>query len=164
VQLMINTKWRAAAGGPDMASKLAIKDERVPTEDQRVMEADVLSTGSSDYWEELCTWLRKELKGISTSVERREGKCSRLESHFHPLEDFATRITPNGVRTLAITVRTNGHTRTFEVAGPDSVTAKRNAAGRLTSVEIRNAEGALVLHFCGPVPVSRPFTANSWGE
>lgn len=147
-----------------MTSKMAIQDERVPTEDQRVMKADVLPPGTPDYWEELCAWLRKELKGVSASIERREGKCSKLESHFHPLEDFATRITPNGVRTIAITVRTNGHTRTFEVAGPDSVTAKRNAAGRFTAVEIRNSEGALVLHFCGPVPASPPFTANSWGE
>lgn len=147
-----------------MTNKMAIPDERVLTDDQQVIEADVLSTASPAYWEELCAWLKKELKGVSASVERREGKCSRLESHFHPLEDFATRVTQNGVRTLAITVRTNGHTRTFEVAGPDSVTAKRNAAGRLTAVEIRNPEGALVLHFCGPLPAPSSFTANSWGE
>lgn len=147
-----------------MTSKMAIPDARVPTEDQRVMNAEVLSTEAPGYWETLCAWLREELKGISTSIERREGKCSRLESHFHPLVDFATRVTPNGVRTIAITVRTNGHIRTFEVAGPDSITIKRNAAGRLITVEIRGPEGALVLHFCGPVPLSSSFSANAWGE
>jgi hypothetical protein len=143
---------------------MAIQDKPVPIRHQRETKADVLATGTPAYWEALCAWLNQELKGISASVERREGKCSRLESHFHPLEDLATHVTPNGVRVVAITLRTNGHTRTFEVAGPNSVTAKRNAAGALMTVEIRNQEGALVLHFCGSVPASPSFSANAWGE
>jgi|SRR6185437_6640862 len=94
------------------------------------MKPAVQMTVSPDDWEELCRWLTNALHGIAASVERREGGNSRLESHFHPVENLAIRVTANNVRTIVITVRTNGHTRAFEIAGPDSVTLKRNPAGR----------------------------------
>ena len=148
-----------------MIDKATAKFEQgTRTQDASVMKPAVQMTVSPDDWEQLCRWLTNELHGIAASVERREGSNSRLENHFHPVESLATRVTANSVRTIVITVRTNGHTRAFEIAGPDSVTLKRNPAGRPRTLEIRNAEGAIVLHFCGPFPVMPRSTANAWGE
>lgn len=136
-----------------------------PTEDSIVLKPALEMTVSPENWETLCTWLTNELHGVAGSVERRAGSSSRLENHFHPVESFLARLSTNNVRIIAITVRTNGHTRTFEIAGPTSVTLKRNPAGRPTMLEIRGAEDAIVLHFCGPIPTPFPAaSANSWGE
>lgn len=129
-----------------------------------VMKPNVSKTHSPAYWEAFSNWLTNELKGVSASLERLEQNCSRLESHFHPLESITARVALNEVRTITITLRTNGHTRSFEIAGPDSVTVTRNPAGRITTVAIRNPEAALVLHPCGPLPVPCAFSANAWGE
>lgn len=124
----------------------------------------ISTAGSEIDWKSLCVWLTHDLHDVAVSVERREGKCSRLETHFHPLESFATRVTPNGVRIVTVTVRTNGHSRAFEIPGPNSVTVRRNPAGRATRAEIRNDEGSIIMHFCGPLPIQATSSANAWGE
>lgn len=122
------------------------------------------TAGSEIDWESFCLWLTNELHGVAVSLEQREGTCSRLESHFHPLENFTTRLTPNGVRIVTVTIRTNGHSRAFEISGPNSVTVRRNPAGRTTRLEIRNDEGSFVLYFCPPLPAPPTLSANAWGE
>jgi hypothetical protein len=138
--------------------------EQTKSNDSPITKPAAPATRAPNYWETLCIWLTNELYGVSASVERRERNCSRLESHFHPLERFTTRVTSNGVRVIAIGVRTNGHTRVFEVAGPNSVTFRWNSAGRPKAVEIRNEEGVIILHFCGAVPAAPASSANAWGE
>jgi|SRR5690242_5772183 len=148
-----------------MTDKMTAKFEQgTRTHDVSVMKPAIQMTVSPEDWEELCRWLTNALHGVAASVERREGGNSRLESHFHPVENLAIRVTANNVRTIVITVRTNGHTRAFEIAGPDSVTLKRNPAGLPKTLEIRNAEGAIVLHFCGLFPAMPRSSANAWGE
>ena len=147
-----------------MANNIAATLETHGTDDPAALKANLPITDSPAYWETLCSWLTSELKGVSASLERLEQNCSRLESHFHPLESITTRVASNEVRTITITLRTNGHTHAFEIAGPDSVTVTRNPAGRITTVAIRTPEAALVLHSCGPLPVPCAPSANAWGE
>lgn len=148
-----------------MATKAIVAAELRPgTGDPRGMNEGVPAADSPVYWESLCIWLTNELKDVSATLVRLEQNTSRLESHSHPVESVTTRLTPNGVRTIAIALRINGQNRTFEIAGPNSVSITRNSAGRVTTVAIRNYEGAIVLHLCGPLPVSCAPSANAWGE
>jgi hypothetical protein len=145
-------------------SMAATLETRPRTGDSITMRPEPPVSDSPAYWQALCSWLTNQVQGISVSIERRDGKLARLESHFHPLQSISTHLTPNGVRTIAMTVRTSGHLRAFEVAGPDAVTVKWNPAGRLTRIEIHNQEGAMVLHFSVPLPAQPSASSNAWGE
>jgi len=103
--------------------------------------ADLDHSRAETSWESLCDWLTRELHGMETTIERRDkGGDWVVECLSFPLESVTTR-TSNGVPIISIGVRMNGHTRLFEIAGPDSAGVRRNAAGWPIRVELGYAEG-----------------------
>lgn len=116
-------------------------------------------------WPAFCGWLTTALRGVKTTVVRDEGADSPMVDCLdRPLEQIEAVVLPNAVTAIKITVRMNGKSHFFEVAGPSWLRLHYNAAGLPTTVEIGYAEGRLALRFNGPPASGAVFTANSWGE
>src|SRR5215468_6198732 len=81
-------------------------------------------------WQILCAWLTHDLKGMETTIERRAPNGEWVvECVSYPLESVSTRWTRHGVQVIAIKLKVNGNIRLFEVAGPNALDVRRNAAG-----------------------------------
>jgi hypothetical protein len=116
-------------------------------------------------WEVLCGWLAQDLRGMMTTIERREkGGDWVVECLSYPLESVTTRQTANGVRVISISIRMNGACKLFEISGPNSIGLRRNAAGWPIRVELGYEEGQVVLLFSGQMDPQRRSSRNSWGE
>ena len=116
-------------------------------------------------WETVCDWLTRDLHNLEATIER----CSKagewvVECVSYPLESVTTHETQNGVRVILIGVRIGGKTKLFEVAGPNSLGVRRNAAGWPIRIELGYEEGQLVLIFSGQIDPQRRSSSNSWGE
>lgn len=120
---------------------------------------------TSTGWETLCGWLNQDLRGMMTTIERREKDGDwMVECLSYPLESVTTRQTSNGVRVMSISIRMNGASKLFEISGPHSIGLRRNAAGWPIRVELGYEEGQLVLLFSGQMDPQRRSSSNSWGE
>jgi hypothetical protein len=118
-----------------------------------------------DKWESLCGWLTQELRGIMTTVERREGDGDWVvECLSSPMESVTTRVTSNGIRVLSVSICMNGHRKLFEISGPNSIGLRRNAAGWPLRVDLGYEEGRLALIFSGQMDPQRRSSSNGWGE
>jgi|SRR5580765_1376934 len=116
-------------------------------------------------WEILCEWLTQELRGLMTAIERREGDGDWIvECVSFPMESVTTHITSNGIRVLSVNVCMNGHSKRFEISGPNSIGLRRNAAGWPLRMELGYKEGRLVLVFSGQTDPQRRSSSNAWGE
>ncbi|MGB9120029.1 MAG: hypothetical protein WCE73_05385 [Candidatus Angelobacter sp.] len=116
-------------------------------------------------WETLCGWLTRDLRGMMTTIERREkGGDWVVECRSFPMESVTTRMTSNGVRVISVGIRINGSCKLFEISGPNSIGLRRNAAGWPIRVELGYEEGQLVLLFSGQMDPERRSSRNTWGE
>ncbi|HEY7405007.1 MAG TPA: hypothetical protein VIB39_15890 [Candidatus Angelobacter sp.] len=116
-------------------------------------------------WQILCAWLTRELKGLETTIERRDSNGEWVvECVSYPLLSVTTRWGANGVQVISIKVKVNGNTKLFEVSGPNTLDVKRNAAGWPIRIELGNTEGRTVLLFSGQMDPERWASRNAWGE
>jgi len=116
-------------------------------------------------WQILCAWLTRDLKGIETTVERRNQNGEWVvECVSYPLESVTTRWAANGVQVIAVKVKANDNVLLFEVPGPNSLEVRRNAAGWPIRIELGNTEGLTVLLFSGQMDPQRWASRNAWGE
>jgi hypothetical protein len=119
----------------------------------------------ASWWEGLCCWLTTALKGMEMTLERREGNDEwKVECLSRPLESVTTHSTPNGIQVLSISAGTNGKSRIFEIAGPDSIMLSRDPAGFPVRVEMKNQEVQVLLCFSGPIESPLRQSSNAWGE
>src|SRR6185369_15397468 len=103
-----------------------------------------------------CGWLTRDLRGMMTTIERREkGGDWVVECLSFPMESVTTHITSNGVRVISVGIRINGSCKLFESSGPISIGLRRNAAGWPIRVEVGYEEGQLVLLFSGQMGPER---------
>jgi hypothetical protein len=115
-------------------------------------------------WEKLCAWLTENLKGIGTTIERRQpGGEWGMECLEHRLEGITTHQA-NGVQIISVNMAMNGHHKLFAIAGPCSITLCKNAAGWPEIVEIGTDEGKFVMRFSGPPEPRKRMSSNAWGE
>jgi hypothetical protein len=127
--------------------------------------AETTQALSASSWETLCEWLTRDLRGMMTTIERREkGGDWVVECQSFPMESVTTRMTPNRVRLICVAIRVNGSRKLFEVPGPNSIVVHRNAAGWPTRVELGYEEGQFVLLFSGQINPERRSSSNTWGE
>lgn len=127
--------------------------------------AETKRAPSESSWEALCGWLTRDLRGMMTTIERREkGADWVVECLSFPMESVATRMTSNGVQVISVELRVNGSRKLFEVPGPNSIVVRRNAAGWPIRVELGYEEGQLVLLFSGQMDPERRASSNTWGE
>ena len=116
-------------------------------------------------WKALCAWLTRDLRGMETTIERRDKNGEwATECVSSPLESVTTHWTVNGVQVISIKVRMNGNPRLFEVTGPNLLELRRNAAGWPVKVELGYEEGRLALLFSGQMEPQRWPSRNAWGE
>jgi hypothetical protein len=116
-------------------------------------------------WQILCAWLTRDLKGIETTIERRDWNGEWVvECVSYPLESVTARWAANGVQVISIKVKVNGNIKLFEVPGPNSLDVRRNAAGWPIRIDLGNAEGQTVLLFSGQIDPQRRASRNAWGE
>lgn len=126
---------------------------------------DAVQALPASWWEGLCCWLTANLKGMGMTLERREGGGEwEVECLSHPLESVTTHQTLNGVQILSISAGMNGNSKTFEIAGPDSITLSRDPAGFPVRVEMKNQEVQVLLCFSGPIEPQKRQSSNAWGE
>jgi hypothetical protein len=117
------------------------------------------------WWEGLCCWLTNNLRDMEMTLERREnGGDWKVECISHPLQSITTHFTANGVQVVSIIASVGGKPRTFDVAGPDSITLYRDPAGFPVKVDIRNQDVQVVMCFSGEIEPQRRQSSNAWGE
>jgi hypothetical protein len=127
--------------------------------------SETSQTPSASFWETLCEWLTRDLRGMMTTIERREkGGDWVVECQSFPMETVTTHMMSNGVRVISVGLRVNGNRKLFEVPGPNSIGVRRNAAGWPIRVELGYEEGQLVLLFSGQMDPARRSSSNTWGE
>jgi hypothetical protein len=115
-------------------------------------------------WQQFCRWLTLQLKGVETTIERREGKELFTECLDRTLEKVEARELADGVNAILITVAEKERHHVIEVAGPTFLRLHANAAGWPRVLEIGYQEGRLLLNFTHNNHSGETFTANSWGE
>jgi hypothetical protein len=99
-------------------------------------------------WQALCGWLTHELKGIETTIERRNRNGEWVvECISYPLESVTTRWMTNGVQIISIKLKANGNTLLFEVPRPTALEIRKNATGWPVRIELGSTESQTVLLF-----------------
>jgi hypothetical protein len=82
---------------------------REPTRGFAPAVSETKQSPRASSWETLCGWLTRDLRGMMTTIERREkGGDWVVECLSFPMESVTTHITSNGVRVISVGIRING--------------------------------------------------------